>query len=277
MLQIGVGMFNEWLENESIDELLKNIKERGASFIELKISAKNWKKRKPQVEKILQNGLNVTVHAPFEGKYNPFFFEKKPENETFNLYKELLKSLDEIVKLKKSRLLVNTHAASGEPKLCTFNSLMKKSIKFFKWLLEEIENNKYNIGVTVELLPFDPGKIKVGTTSGELLALSKSVEGKLNFCWDLGHFYTNQVNKLKDKLSKKFLAGAKHIHIHDICDTKDHMPLKFDTLPYLEYLSCLRNHRSRTIVLELNYQNTKLIGEPYQLLYYSIDKLRRSL
>lgn len=281
---LGIGMFNQWIKDIAVDEFIKNIKECGAGFAEFKISVKNFKEKLPLIKKTVEAGLDITVHAPFDGKYNPFYFSKNKDNETFALYGELLIHLNEIADLKKSTLLVNTHAASADENEADFADLLEKSIDFYNWLISEINKSGQNIKITAELLPFDKGKIKVGCTTEELINLSSFISGEsVDFCWDMGHFYTNQINNLSDNLSEKFFNKVKHIHIHDIRDVgnnilKDHMPLEFGAVPYSKYLSYLLNNNiQRKAAIEINYEHAVQLGKPYSLLYSSMVKLKEEI
>ena len=273
-VKIGIGMFNQWIEEMPLSQFTDLLKKNHADFAEFKISVINWNKRKDQVRQTIESGLDVTVHAPFEGKYNPFYFEHGSDNETKKLYYELLFILDEISRMKGSSVNVNVHAASVSKDKAGVEELMDRSRIFFDWINEHIKKNLLNLNITCELLPQDKVKNKTGISQLELIELSEKLKEDIDFCLDMGHYYSNLISYSEKEFTSEFLDRVSNIHIHDIINGSDHVPLIFDTIPYKKYFSDFIWKKLKTIAIELNFENTKLYGEPYQLLYKSLNKLR---
>lgn len=280
-------MIHQWLapltEKESL-EFLQNLKQRNIDFAEIKLVCSKWDKRIIQIREILKRGLDVTIHTGFEGDYNIALFTPDSKNITYQEYFKIFEKCNLIASEKGSACIVNFHGATETPEISDFRALMKRTVEFTKWAFEVIVQKNWQVKLAVELLPQTSTSKhvlegKVGLLPQELLELWQKVgEKELRFCWDLGHYQINLNNGLDIKPDLEFLEKVTHVHLHDLCDGTDHLPLKFGGVPYKDYLGFLSgNKEDIKVVLELDYTLTSNCGKAYNLLFESLEKVKGDL
>lgn len=279
---LGVGMIQQWLRRTEPLPFLKSIKETGADFIEMYLSLEQWEKRQMWIEMATAEGLEFTFHGPYQGEYDINHFRNDADNPTKKLYMETLEKASLIISKNNFKSRLNIHGAVSKTE--TKESLFWRTIEFLTWLIEESRKQEWPFDIVVELLPQDVSKIKTGDRTSDLLRVYKETGNKISgFCWDFGHYRTNEFQNPSDVLDTDFVKLVRHSHVHDIKDIKegfDHCPLKFDEVPFEEYMKLLQKNDMLT-VLELNFNHTSACTDngssPENELLKSIARLRKTL
>ncbi len=275
---IGVGMIQQWLRRMEPEPLLLELRESGVDFVEIYLAEEKWEDRERWLRLARKAGLFFTFHGPYNNRYDISVFQDSPDNEVKEAFIGALDRASALLNEFGLRSRLNLHGATG---LTTSDraSLHEATVNFITWLAREREARKWPLDFIVELLPHSSEKMKVGDTTEELMALQKELQGKiLGFCWDFGHYRSNEYQRYDGSLAAGFVSGVRHAHIHDfksIVDDMDHCPLKYGEVPYRKYLSML-SEKDLYLVLELNYLNTESCGEPVEGLIASIGELRRA-
>ena len=120
-----------------------------------------------------------------------------------------------------------------------------------------------SLNVVLELLPREPGKVKIGEKAADLMeALERIASPRLGLCWDLGHMARN--GRLRDdlRLPGGFLGRVRHLHVHDLDDAgADHFPLVYGNVAIARYLGQLKRAGfTGAAVLELNGHRLSRFG-----------------
>lgn len=275
---IGVGMIQQWLRRMDPESLFRHLKESGVDFVEIYLAEEKWDDRERWLRLAKEAGLFFTFHGPYDNRYDITLFHDSPDNEVKKAFIRVMDRASALLCEFGLRSRINLHGASdlitGD---CTF--LHKATVNFIRWLAREREARKWPLDFVVELLPHNSEKLKVGDTTEELVELMKELHDDISgFCWDFGHYRSNEYQHYDSSLAAEFVSMVRHVHIHDfrsIADDVDHCPLKYGEVPYRKYLSML-NGKNLFMVLELNYRNTESCGDPAEGLMSSISELRNA-
>ncbi|MCL5772800.1 MAG: sugar phosphate isomerase/epimerase [Firmicutes bacterium] len=271
--KIGIGMIGIWLRHDATGTLLMELKREGVDFLEFWLDEEGWARREPRIIIAIETGLDITFHCNYAGNYDISNFQVSEENETFQNYQKILPNAGKVAELKGSPALINIHCASAETGTGR-QELFQRTVNFFRWAYDFIEKRKLKVNLVAELLPHDPVKVKIGDGIPELVKLRKAVgREKMGFCWDMGHYRANQKIGYQSKLTPGFLENVRHIHLHDMRMGVDHSPLNYGEVPYDKYISKLQG-KNITMAMELDFNNTSLCGEPFSLLFSSLQKMK---
>lgn len=271
--KIGIGMVGIWLRHDATGTLLKELKREGVDFVEFWLDEEGWERREPRIIIAIETGFDITFHCNYAGSYDLSNFQASEENETFQNFKKVLLHANKIAELKKSASLINIHCASADSG-ADRQELFQRTANFFRWAYDFIEEGKLKVNLVAELLPHDSAKVKIGDGIPELVKLRKAVgREKMGFCWDLGHYRANQKIGYQSRLNEAFLKNVRHVHLHDMRMGVDHSPLNYGEVPYEKYISKLSG-KNTTMAIELDFNNTSLCGEPFSLLFSSLQKMK---
>jgi sugar phosphate isomerase/epimerase len=276
-LPLGVGMIQQWLKKTEPGDFLDLLKTSGVDFVEMYLSLEKWQSRAEWLELFIERDLAFTFHGPYMGDYEIAHFENTRDNVTRSLYAEALDRAASVVRRTGARSRVNLHGASSEtePK----DILIERSITFLRWVICERDERQWPFDFVLELLPVNIVKPKAGDLVPELLTIEREVgSGLAGFCMDIGHHRANEMLGYDASLGGEFLKKVRHLHIHDMCEGNpevDHCPLNYGAVDYRHYLEMVKGQDLK-LVLELNYTNTSLCGDPVTELLWSVEKLQRA-
>lgn len=275
---IGIGMIQQWLRRMEPEYLLRHLKESGVDFVEIYLAKEKWEDREKWLRIAKEAGLFFTFHGPYDNRYDITLFEDSADNEVKKAFIEVMELASKLLSEFGYRSRVNLHGASD---LTTGNRafLHRITVDFVRWLAREREVRKWPLDFVVELLPHNSEKLKAGDTTEELVKLGEELGDEISgFCWDFGHYRSNEYQCYDSLLAAEFLTKVRHVHIHDfrsIVDDIDHCPLKYGEVPYRKYLSML-DEKDLFMVLELNYRNSESCGDPAEGLTSSIRELKNA-
>jgi sugar phosphate isomerase/epimerase len=276
-LPLGVGMIQQWLRNNDPGPFIDLLISSGVSFVEIYLSLERWEQRAQWLDLLQQKGLHFTFHGPYLGDYDLALFEDRDDNKVRKLFHDTFERAAAQVRKGGSFSRVNLHGAGSESSPKPF--LIKKTIEFLHWVAREKEKCQWPFDFVLELLPVSATKPKAGDCVPELLQVKREAgDGIAGFCWDMGHHRANEMLGFDASLGEGFLRQVRHAHIHDMKDHNtdiDHCPLNYGAVDYGGYLEMVRGH-DLFMVLELNYNNTSLCGDPTTELLGSIRKLREA-
>jgi len=238
----------------------------------LDLSAPDWAETQALIEECRRLGFQLTFHAPFKRPYNPAGFSGPGREHLEALYGPSIDYAARIAADAARPVPLVVHGAKGaRPR----GQLRRDTVAFLTWVLERAPG----LQPVLEVLSRDADVAKVGDNKAELLDVIAAVgPSQVGICWDLGH----DVRNGSQAPPAGFVARVKHVHVHDITPAgKDHGPLIFGNVPYVDYLRQLGRVGFRgVIILEVDgYLVCELADEqgiqPDDLLQHSFDELTR--
>ena len=272
-MQPGLAAAHQWFSRAEPFKLAREMADLGAGFAEFGSALPELECRPEWFEACRKNNLALFFHLPYQKIYNLKYFSE-PES------REALLSLFEFYHQKaleqKQTCKVNLHPAQGRAQ-DDLGNLYHLTREALRWIYRQRKERGWDLEFTVELLPFNPEKKRVGDNIQSLLLLKEILpELKLNFCLDLGHYHLNYLAGKDPELPREFLKDVTHVHFHDICRGVDHYPVSCREVPFEEYLRRLPNNHT-SVGLEIHHEFAILKGEPFELLKYSFKELIRLL
>ncbi|MDZ7333042.1 MAG: sugar phosphate isomerase/epimerase [candidate division KSB1 bacterium] len=120
----------------------------------------------------------------------------------------------------------------------------------------------------------DGGKIHVGDSFTEILALFDKCDHQLGICWDFGHSIAMHQRGLESQFPPiEFLKKVIHCHVHDCLNQQTHLPLGMGDVPIERNIALLMEHNFQGIFnLELSPHK---IDEPENFLHHLDQSVRR--
>jgi hypothetical protein len=231
---------------------LGSIRDGGMTFVELPIKEDSGEKTVlEQVRKCHAMGLDVDLHPYHKGLLGAAGFQREPDNRCLQTTLALLQTADRVSREQEHPCVLNFHPASnagmigrGDP-WDNRRELTSRSVDFFLWAVEQTVERGLRLVITAEFqCPPKPGSaeglIRVGDTFQELMEVAKKASPVFGICWDTGHAHLAHL--LYDEPvqpPEKFFAMVRHVHLHNVDELCDHMPLGVGSVPYRDHIQSL--------------------------------------
>lgn len=268
-MQPGLAAAHQWFSRACPKTLAGEMAELGAKFAEFGSDLPELESHPEWLYACRESGLTIFFHLPYQKIYNLKYF-RQPESREALL--NLFEFYHQTALKQNAECRVNLHSAQGNAE-DDLGKLYQLTQEALRWIYRQRTEKGWNLEFSVELLPFNPEKKRVGDNIPSLLLLKEILPDlKLNFCLDLGHYHLNYLLGKDGELPRDFLKQVTHVHFHDICRGVDHYPVSCREVPFEAYLSLLPNNHT-TIGLEIHHEFAVLKGEPFSGLKRSLVEL----
>lgn len=270
---LGFAMHPNWLGGGTAAQFLEPLRALGVTALEFTLEPAHslWPTTTALVSECQGIGFTCHFHAPYADPYNPAGWLGGRREEIEALCAPALDFADARAAANRRPTVLVVHGARGTASRA---DLTADTVAFLSWVLSRTPS----LSVTLELLPREPGKYKVGeTASGVMEVLRRVGSPRLAACLDLGHVARNALLGDDAPLPRGFLRQVRHVHVHDVNGQgEDHYPLIYGNVPIARYLRPLeRAGYAGAVILELNgHHLASLGGDSGAMIRESLRRLR---
>lgn len=241
LISMNYHMFNEY-DSEKLVEVISNLDiDKEIKGAELYIFLMNEEEKKycRKLFKILtEKNWILQVHSI----------------DLYNLSKEeIINCLNEynyLASIYNKKLKFTIHPAEEK----TFEKSIEKTVQILNFLQKYVNENKLNLEILIENLNEYSGKQRCNVYDIYKIFDQTDLGG---ITLDLGHFvydYSNDFSKLNDRYNNKI----KNIHLHDICNRKDHYPFYYNIVnleKVFKYLNKINYQENIVLEYGVEYLN----------------------
>lgn len=186
-------------------------------------------------------GLRLSLHPYSERTAaNPAHFERRDDNLCLLMHRQVFEMAATLARKQRQPLVVNIHPAAAPAAPADRPELIERSVAFFAWCRELCADLNSDVRPVAELqIAPNPDEhlLRIGDRFDELEHIVE--RSGVGACWDFGHGILNARRYGgPDRPDRELLARITHVHCHDVLH-HDHEPLRYDTVPWYDYLSLL--------------------------------------
>jgi sugar phosphate isomerase/epimerase len=268
-IDLGFSFHPKWVGRGSIKDFLAPLQEAGLTVLEFTLHSEGdeWPSMQALAEECVAAGYRCHFHAPYQGQFNPYRFAGEQREALMALYAPALDLAERLAHEGGFAPALVIHGAHG---VAPLDELAEDTREFLAWILERTQHAR----PMLELLPPKPGFVRLGETHEQVLEMVRRLDdARLGICWDLGH---DVLQGYKALPPDDFLAGVRHVHIHDINDAQeDHFPLIYGNVPWeADLRALLAAGFAGAVVMEINGYRASRVPRLYDRLVESFAAMR---
>ena len=222
----------------TIEQVLEKIEkyDKTHKIAGIEIASKDFETMKKAVEFSIKHNYIFQCHAP-----------KISTNEELLEY---LSNVGKLAKILNKKINIVFHSKEDDNlKIAKLNT-----INLLNTIFNYIKENNLNISISLENLNYQHNHDRINVDKIDSIL---SEFDDVNFTYDIGHDIFDNHNYTK--LSKLQLKKLNNIHIHNVCNNKDHCEIT----PTCDYITQLRDsvkylksiNYEKSIVLETGFNN----------------------
>ncbi len=225
-IDLGFGFHPKWVGEGTIAGFLAPLEAAGLTVLEFTLHPEGdeWPPMRALAEACVPLGLPLPLPRTLPGAFQPRSLRGRGAGGAAGTLCPALALAERLADEGGFSPALVIHGAHARRPL---TELADDTYAFLDWVLRQTRRCR----PMLELLPPKPGFIRLGETHDQVAEMVARVgEPRLGICWDLGHDVLQGYTALPPA---DFLAGVRHVHIHDINDAReDHFPLIYGNVPW---------------------------------------------